>query len=258
MTRILKIEFLKLIQYKPAWLYLGLFSLVFFLTATLITKITTLINADAQMFDLSTIVTIPQAWKTYSWLASWFHILLGLFLILITTNEFVYRTLRQHIIDGMSRKDVFASKLSIILGLALYPCLLVILFCLFFGKSSPTSHFFDGVEMLFPLFFKTVNYLGFAMILSLWLKKPTPAIIWYLLYPNFFEPLLGLMAEAYADIKLTPFLPFQVYGEIIPSPLAQFMESSNVLTTIEVYGLSSFYVLGILIINWLLIEKSDF
>lgn len=53
----------------------------------------------------------PDIWQNITSVAIWFKLLLGFSLIYSITNEFSYRTIRQNVIDGLSKKEFIMSKI---------------------------------------------------------------------------------------------------------------------------------------------------
>ena len=65
----------------------------------------------------------PDVWQTVSWNSTMLFIIPAILIITLTTNEFVYKTHRQNIIDGWSRKQFISVKLVEVLLLSVFTTL---------------------------------------------------------------------------------------------------------------------------------------
>ena len=68
---------------------------------------------------------------------------------MLVTNEFSFRTHRQNIIDGWSRRQFVDVKIAMAVIIALVSTLMVILTALVFGFASGTSFGLDNFESVF-------------------------------------------------------------------------------------------------------------
>ena len=61
--------------------------------------------------------TFPKVWDALAYAGNWMSFFfLGFLGVLLVTNEFSYKTLRQNLITGMSRKEYFAGKIIFMLA----------------------------------------------------------------------------------------------------------------------------------------------
>src|SRR5262245_11306234 len=117
MLHLLRIDLKKLTSYRTFWVVCGLYFItVGFSTASgmellrwlvgMIDKLGTEINIDR-----IPLYHFPDVWLNLVWWSGFFKIVLGVMVVISVTNEFAYRTLRQNIIDGLSRWEFLASKI---------------------------------------------------------------------------------------------------------------------------------------------------
>ena len=59
----------------------------------------------------------PDTYQLVTWTASWLNLMVGVIIIVFATNELKYKTQRQNVIDGLSKKDIIISKFIVIIGL---------------------------------------------------------------------------------------------------------------------------------------------
>ena len=116
-------------------------------------------------------------------------------LIILVTNEYAYRTSRQNIIDGWSRKEFITVKLALALIFAVVTTLIVFLTALIFGWISGTDFSFHKVSHVFYFFLKALSYNVLAILVSVLVRKTGFAIGLYFIYmgaENIISQLLNL------------------------------------------------------------------
>ncbi|MBX7127404.1 MAG: ABC transporter permease subunit, partial [Cyclobacteriaceae bacterium] len=117
MLYLLQIEFKKLRHYRTFWVIGGLYFLTLGMTtATGMEFLKMLVRLGAQ-FDTQVninripIYHFPDVWHNLSYISGFFKIVLAMLVVISVTNEFTYRTLRQNVIDGLSRWEFLEAKI---------------------------------------------------------------------------------------------------------------------------------------------------
>ena len=99
----------------------------------------------------------PDIWQNITSVAIWFKLLLGFSLIYSITNEYSYRTIRQNVIDGLSKKEFIMSKIIMAGFLSLASTVFLFVLGLVTGLIYST-------EVSFVLIFEDVYFLlAFAL-----------------------------------------------------------------------------------------------
>ena len=63
-------------------------------------------------FSTAQFYQFPTVWEFLGYLGSWLiFFLLGFLSVLLITQEYQHKTIRQNILNGMERKDIYISKL---------------------------------------------------------------------------------------------------------------------------------------------------
>ena len=142
MIRLLKIEWLKLRGYRAFWILAGLYALS--LTGVLVgTKLFVDMVAE-KGGDLGRIAVefvpmlfkFPDIWPNLAYIAGYLNVIPAFLMVIVTGNEFSFRTARQNVIDGMSRGEFLASKLLAAGALAVVSTLLFSLIVVLMGTMS--------------------------------------------------------------------------------------------------------------------------
>src|SRR5580704_1643184 len=112
MIRLLKIEWMKVKNYRTFWILL-LITIVsmpaFNYTVYDLTN-----NSFPKVRGkniLGSPFGFPEVWQTVAWNSALLLLIPAVFVITLTTNEFTYRTHRQNIIDGWGRNQFINVKL---------------------------------------------------------------------------------------------------------------------------------------------------
>jgi hypothetical protein len=162
----------------------------------------------------------PKVWQTVGFMSSWLLYFPGILFIMLFTNEFNFKTHRQNIIDGWTRKEFISVKFVFALLFSLAATLFNFLVALLFGLITTGSHFsFTGLENVGYIFIQTFAYITFAMFLAILFRKSGAAIAVFFLYGLIFEWLFTVLINFKMDLNpVGYFLPLQVTDVMLPIP----------------------------------------
>lgn len=190
MRRLLAIEWLKISKYRTmVWLLGGYVALLVLIFASF-SEITI---GPFELFS-SASFKFPYTWQNVSYLGKFLNFYLCIAIIFMVTNEYSYRTVRQHVIDGLSRSEVVLSKIGVIAIMSLVSTLLlaVVGFILGFRHSTVVSFTLvtDRIDFLVAHFIHLFTLLSLAMLLAFLLKKNGLTVILFLTYVVFGEAII--------------------------------------------------------------------
>ena len=187
MKRLLTIELQKIWLYKAS----RVLSIIYFLSLFLLASIA-LIEFDFGPFKFeaakSGFFNFPYIWHFTTYVASWFKLFLAVIIVSMVANEFSYGTLKQNLIDGMSKKEFLLSKFYTIILFSSVSTLLVFGISLILGlKYSSYTEIdiiFSDMSYLFAYFLKHVAFFSFCLFLSLLIKRSAFTLgfifVWFL------------------------------------------------------------------------------
>lgn len=238
--RLLKIEWMKLKAYRAFWVFAILFIVMYPLVlgvAVKIFKSETKDNDVITMFARSIMAnpfTFPGFWHFSAYCAGLVVVLWGLVIIMHTCNEYNYKTHRQNIIDGWSRKQFILAKLTLILAISLVVTIYHVLITLAFGPSVATnvSDMFNpqGLVFIFYFFIECLTYMTLALMVGILLKRAGLAIGLYFIYAYIIDNML--FAWLIKDTKAIRFLPLDAADSLVNNQMMQrvpFFEIDNTL-----------------------------
>jgi ABC-type transport system involved in multi-copper enzyme maturation permease subunit len=164
--------------------------------------------------------SFPKVWGTVGFMSSWLLYFPGILFIMLLTNEFNFKTHRQNIIDGWTRKQFISVKFVFAILFSLVATFFNFLVALLFGLITTNSHFsFIGMENVGYIFIQTVAYITFAMFLAVLFRRSGAAIAVFFLYGLIFEFIITMLINH--KLNLSPvgyFLPLQVTDVMLPIP----------------------------------------
>lgn len=229
MMHLLKIEWLKLKNYRTFWILSALYLVSIFGINYIVYRIQeNIYNAKqakgmAEMVIGSRPYSFPTVWQMTSYVSSFLLFLPGLLLIISITNEFSYKTHRQNIIDGWSRKDFISVKLVLAVIIAFISTLMVFFTALSFGYSSGSTFDQDKIYYLGYFFIQTLTYSMVALLFSILFKRGALAIGVFFLYSLVLENLIAKPLSHYFD-GAGRYFPLESTDNLIPLPAFENMQ----------------------------------
>lgn len=224
MQSLLSIEWLKVKSYRTFWILVGFFLLLLPLwnygIANGIMKFggggKDGINILSQAYSFSSV------WQNLGFWTSIFVIFISILVIILTTNEYQFRTNRQNVIDGWTREQFYHAKWGVVLALSLLTVLYTFLVGVIFGIGYGGVESFPGsIVHLFYTWLLALNYYGFALLLAVFFKRSGITIGIFFLYCMIIEALASNLINWMTDTKWGNLLPLQASDELLPFPLME-------------------------------------
>ncbi len=237
MIRAFKLEWLKLRNYKVFWILLVMYLFALVIISSFGVFFLEWLKVQGADFDgidptIIPIYDFPDIWQNTTYLASFLKLLLAFIVIISVNNEQSYQTLRQNVIDGISKKEFLMSKLSLILFLGLLSTTFLFVTGLINGSIYShvhgTSYIFDEMEFLFAYGYDIIIYCSLAFLLTILIKKTGFVIIVLTLYSLMFEPILTAVFEYNSHFDgtfwetLVPYFPVRTLNNLIPLPFPRY------------------------------------
>ena len=270
MKKIIQIEWAKVAPYSFVRVMLILLVTLFLL----VIFVTSRIDVTVPGFSWRNIYRFPNNWQSFSWVASWFNVLLAIIVITVTGNEFQHRTLRQQVMSGLGREEWFAGKLFLILALAIIGVVMVKVAAFIFGiiytRDITASMILSNTGILVVYFIQAIGYMIIGLLFVILFRTNSLSIILFLLYFIFIEPIIRLLSPQ----VLRQWFPVKIISHLTPPPeilqVASQGGSDSGNLTFESIGLMSKqlpqgvnlamavgYILLFTFLAWLLIRKRD-
>ncbi|MBW8685553.1 ABC transporter permease [Chitinophaga rhizophila] len=254
MLQIIKIEWLKVKNYRTFWVFIALGLLAMLAPNFIIHDIFVKnIPQEAQKLLGQSMYDYPLVWQTVASVNSYTSGIFSLLLITLVSNEFNYRTHRQNIIDGWDRKDFVLSKLFWVVSLALLALITSLVAVIIFGSIYGKSPFsMENSRFLCYYFLQVLVSLCLALLVSMLIKRTGLAIILFLGYIMFIEQILvSVVKRFFGDVG--GLLPLQAGDELLPFPMVEKLVkfSGPYDTTVYLAALAAYVILFV----WLVFRR---
>ena len=249
MLQLLKIEWMKVKNYRTFWILSGLYLISIYGVNYIVYLVQ---DARPKKNDMASMLIgnppfeFPEVWHSVSYISSFLLFIPGLLMIISFTNEFSYKTHRQNIIDGWSRKQFILVKMMLTVIIALVSTIAVFitafLFGLFEGGSENIS--FEKAKYVGYFFVQALSYSAVALLFSLLFKRAAIAVGVFFLYVAVLENLLAGLLNRYVN-NIGRYLPLESTDNLIPFPflrnvVKQFTTETNPMILL---GVSAAYLI---------------
>lgn len=164
--------------------------------------------------------TFPEAWHTVAYMSSFFVFIPAIVIIMFITNEYTYKTHRQNIIDGWSRKEFMIAKLIDVVLITLLVTLLYSLVALtigFINAETYTASPWEGSKYVALFALQTFAQLSLAFLVAFIARKAFVGLGIFIFYLLILEPItVAIARNKAADIGR--FMPLEISDRLIPPP----------------------------------------
>jgi ABC-2 type transport system permease protein len=255
MIKLLKIEWLKVKNYRAFWILLILYTVAILGTNIIAWSINNRVRETTAGSFVPSLYSYPTTWNMVTYVSTFLFLFPGLLIINHTGNEFTFKTSRQNIIDGWTRKNYISVKLLFAVFISLIATIAVFLTGIILGAvaSDGSSHSFTDNLQYIPYFFlQTLLYCLVAVFIVMWVRKSGLAIGIYFAYSLVIENLIsGALFWTLKDSGNTKFrqlLPLESSDALIRTPRIQaFLPGQNFSDTALLIIVTAY----ILFFSWL-------
>jgi len=262
MIRLLKIEWIKLKNYKAFWILSILYFAGLFLVFMGGQFFLMWLESEGAEFESIKPTMLPiydfaDIWHNFTYMASLVKVVPAFIFLIMVTNEYSYKTLRQNIIDGLTRKEFLFSKLILAFLYSMVSMAFIFLCGLIIGLfSSPVKDFdsiFAHADFLLAHGIEMFAFFSFSLLLAIVIRRTGFALVLLLIYAIMIEPLFAL----YIGYKFDGpelFFPIKSINLLVENPFTKYflMETQThikmasvaiVLTWTGIFNYSSYLLL---------------
>jgi len=243
MLRLLTIEFHKLKHNKAS----KILTLIYFGLLTSIALIAAIkFDIGFIQFHLADmgIFNFPYIWHFNTYIASIFKFFLLLVIVSMIANEYSYKTLKQNLIDGLSKKEFILSKFYTVVVFAGFSTLFVFIVSLVLGFIYSDYNEFSiittDLQYLLGFFIKLVGFFSFGLFFGILVKRSAFAVgamvVWLIVETIFkgylFYTFRGLDTISEKVHEITRFLPLEAMSNLIKEPFSRLKAVRSVANSI--------------------------
>ncbi|MEM0541902.1 ABC transporter permease [Flavobacterium sp. j3] len=181
------------------------------------------------------IFNFPYIWHFNTFIAAFLKIFLAVIIVSMMANEYSYGTLKQNLIDGMSKKELILSKfLTIVLFAGISTVFVFIMSLLLgFGFSSYTEIgiVFSDLEYLLAYFVKLLGFFSLCLFLGILIKRSAFALgslfIWFIFEMITYGISLNQIKNTALVDKVYDFFPLMSMWNLIKEPITRLSSVKN-------------------------------
>ena len=229
MLRLLQIEFHKFKYNRSS----KVITAVYFILITFIALIASIeFNFGGVHFRVADqgIFNFPFIWHFNTWIAAILKLFLAIVIVSMMANEYSNRTLKQNLIDGLSKKEFILSKFLMVCVFALISTLFIfivsLILGLIFSDYNEFSIIFSDLEYIFAYFIKLLGFFSFCLFLGIWVRKSAFALGFLLIWSIVEGILYALMKwQFFKDTNIADtvaqFFPLTAMSNLIIEPFSR-------------------------------------
>ncbi|TAF71753.1 MAG: ABC transporter permease [Flavobacterium sp.] len=229
MKRLLSIELQKIWLNKAS----RVLTLTYFILLSFIALIAS-IKFDLGVFKFHLaemgIFNITFIWHFNTYIAAILKFFLAIVIVSMMANEYSYGTLKQNLIDGMSKKELVLSKFLTVVAFALASTVFVFVMSLILGlcfsSYTEVSIIFSDLEYVLAFFVKLTGFFSLCLFLGILVKRSAFAI-GFLLILSIAEGIANgiLTFKIFPDSPIagyiTQFFPLEAMSNLIVEPFSR-------------------------------------
>lgn len=229
MKRLLSIELQKIWLNKAS----RVLTLTYFILLTFIALIASIkFDLGPFKFHLAEmgIFNFPYIWQFNTYVAALLKFFLAIVIVSMMANEYSYGTLKQNLIDGLSKKEFVLSKFLTVVLFAAASTVFIFLMTLILGYSFSSytefSIVFSELEYLIAYFVKLVGFFSFCLFLGILVKRSAFAIgflfVWYVI-ESIARGILAFSIFPNSDTSknIAQFFPLEAMSNLIVEPVTR-------------------------------------
>jgi ABC-type transport system involved in multi-copper enzyme maturation permease subunit len=208
--------------------------------------------------SLAPLLQFPDIWHNITYIAGFFKILLGIYIVIAITNEFQYNTIRLNLINGLTRIEFTVSKLMLIFVICAFSVVVVFVAGWIIGRSqgnnTEIANIYHKSVFLLGYFLELLLYLNFALLIGIWLKRTGISIFIMLIYPLLIEPIIRWQFPDNID----KFFPIKAMDQLIVFPFPKYVgiEIQETVSGMTILIASAWIIILFVLSNLILKRKS--
>jgi len=208
------------------------------------------------------IFNFPFIWHFNTYIAAILKLFLAIVIVSMMANEYSYGTLKQNLIDGMSKQEFVLSKFLTVVLFAFASTVFVFVMSLILGYSfssyTEISIVFSDTEYLLAYFVKLVGFFSFCLFLGVLVKRSAFAI-GFLFVWNIIEAIANgilsfkLFPKSDTASQIMQFFPLEAMSNLIVEPFTKLSVIQNVKTAIgatEIKDYSVHFSTLLIVLAW--------
>lgn len=204
------------------------------------------------------IFNFPYIWHFNTYIASGFKLFLAVIIVSMMANEYSYGTLKQNLIDGMSKKEFITSKfLTVVLfaGIStLFVFVVSFILGLCFSSYTEADTIFMHMEYIPAYFLKLAGFFAMCLFAGILVKRSAFSlgfiILWYIVEKLAFLGIWYVTDKRETASQVISVLPLEAMSNLIKEPFTKLSIVRKAGSTLGVddFGSSDVSLLTMLVV----------
>ncbi|KRO79355.1 MAG: excinuclease ABC subunit B [Polaribacter sp. BACL8 MAG-120531-bin13] len=186
------------------------------------------------------IFNFPYIWHFNTFVAALLKIFLAIIIVSMMSNEYTYKTIKQNLIDGLSKKEFIASKFLTVVLFSIVSTVFVAVISLILGSiySDYTEWgiVFTDLRFLVAYFIKLVGFFSFCLFIGILVKRSAFALGFLILWQMFEGFTRGMIRWRLFDGETTDaimgFFPLNAMFNVLKEPFSRLSAVQSVANQI--------------------------
>ncbi len=261
MFNILKTEWLKIQKYPAFWWVMGITALTYpginYMFYRIYLQITSNENQSGGIVKalLGNPFAMPEAWRTVAYFSSLFVFIPAIVIIMLITNEYTYKTNRQNIIDGWSRRDFMIGKLFDVLILSVLITVLYTLVTIIIGIPNTTDANANKWSLMYYIglfLLQSISQLSLAFLVGFIVRKSFIALAIFAFYYIVLEPIGVNLLKYKFNSSVGSYFPLEISHKLLPRPsIFSKLDEKAYQATLDAVKYHIGYTLILIALTWL-------
>lgn len=251
MNRLLNIELQKLWKNRASKVLILTYFILLSFIALLSSVNFSFLGIDFRLADMG-IFNFPYIWHLNTYIAALLKFFLAVVIVSMMANEYTYGTLKQNLIDGLSKKEFIASKFITVTLFAAVSTVFIFILSLILGYcfSSYTEISIVTTDLIYILsyFVKLTAFFAFCLYIGILIKRSAFAIgfifVWWIV-EGIIKGLLRwkILRDGELTDTVMGFFPLEAMSNLIKEPFTRLQAYKAIEN--QVSGKESFKFYGV-------------
>ncbi len=250
MNRLFQIEAKKILNYKTARFFIASYFILLVLASIGLSQEFNLFGLELNLGEMG-VFSFPNVWHFITYFAAIAKLFLAIIIITDVTNEYSYGTIKQNLIDSLTKQEFILSKTitNVFFSLASTGLIFIIGLVLGLKFTDDGASMFQDFQYVPAYFLKLITFFAFCIFLSFLVRKSAFAFALFFVWWIFEGIISGVeslirikvfneSAKELVHLNFSNYLPLNAMSQLIPAPFKRI----KIVDTVTQGMLDDYYI----------------
>ncbi len=186
------------------------------------------------------IFNFPYIWHFNTFIAALLKIFLAIIIVSMMANEYTYKTIKQNLIDGLSKKEFITSKFLTVVFFSListfFVCVISMILGTVYSDYTEIGIVLTDLRFLIAYFIKLIGFFSFCLFAGVLVKRSAFALGFLILWQMFEGFIRGVIRWKLFDGETTDaimgFFPLNAMFNVLKEPFSRLSAVQSVANQI--------------------------